>query len=180
MISGPELIRRYAAGERDFSRLNLKGIQLYGSLKSLIDLRGANFRGVILEGRSSAMLSEAVLSDAETEGAIGLDLTMNVAPRISTQAADQPRQQPPAPAITFQTWLNELDFGYALGQEYRGYRYEPIQDRWGDNPLAAYLANADPEIPNPSCPDRSVQSHLPISDSMTLRSHSLGQETMTF
>ncbi|MEQ8755808.1 MAG: pentapeptide repeat-containing protein [Coleofasciculus sp. G1-WW12-02] len=55
------LIKRYEAGERDFSGTDLSGIKLYGSKLIEIDLSGADFSNANLE---NARLSDVDLNDA--------------------------------------------------------------------------------------------------------------------
>jgi uncharacterized protein YjbI with pentapeptide repeats len=56
-----ELLKRYEAGERDFSGTDLSGIKLYGSKLIEIDLSGADFSNANLE---NAKLSDVDLNDA--------------------------------------------------------------------------------------------------------------------
>jgi hypothetical protein len=81
IISGEELLRRYATGERDFSGIDLRradlseadlrGINLSGADLSGADLREsnlrfANFQGANLEG---AYLAKAFIADCDWRGA---------------------------------------------------------------------------------------------------------------
>lgn len=60
------LLRRYAAGERDFSDADWSGIKLYGSQGKEIDLSGGNFSNANLE---DAILSHVNLNDANFSNA---------------------------------------------------------------------------------------------------------------
>jgi hypothetical protein len=75
-----ELLRRYAAGERDFRRANLYMADLRGAYLSGTNLYMANLRGANLSGAHLYMadLSEADLSRADLSGADlrGADLYM--------------------------------------------------------------------------------------------------------
>jgi hypothetical protein len=66
-----ELLRRYAAGERDFATLNLPGANLSGANLSDTDLSGAKLIGAFLIGvnLSGAKLIGADLSSADLQGA---------------------------------------------------------------------------------------------------------------
>ena len=81
IISGKELLRRYAAGERDFSGIdlrkadlseadlrgiNLSGADLRGADLRESNLRFANFQGANLEG---AYLAKAFIADCDWRGA---------------------------------------------------------------------------------------------------------------
>jgi hypothetical protein len=64
--SGPELITRYQAGERDFREARLRWTVLLHTDLSGVDLSGADLRGAELD---SATLQDAILLDANLRGA---------------------------------------------------------------------------------------------------------------
>lgn len=65
-MTAEELIERYAAGERDFSGSDLRGVDLSEAELRGIDLSGANLRQANLSG---ADLSEVNLYGADLSGA---------------------------------------------------------------------------------------------------------------
>ena len=64
--SGPELITRYQAGERDFQEARLRWTVLLRADLSGVNLSGADLRGAELDG---ATLQEVILFDANLRGA---------------------------------------------------------------------------------------------------------------
>lgn len=69
-MDAEELLKRYAAGERDFSGLNLRGAKLNGVDPSIDDLGAYNkpYENGIAADLSGINLSEADLTDAELSG----------------------------------------------------------------------------------------------------------------
>lgn len=70
-MSPEQLLEKYASGELDFARVNLRNSMISGSNLSLINLRGAELNGSVLKDvdLARANLSMADLSGANLSGA---------------------------------------------------------------------------------------------------------------
>ena len=95
-----ELVRRYAAGERDFSKIRLRGIFLDSTDLRNINLSGADLSGTHLGG---ADLSGANLSEANLSGAI---LCEGIFIKVDFSGANLSGADPlPTVALFNPTWL---------------------------------------------------------------------------
>jgi len=85
--SDADLVRQYAAGEREFSGIDLPGADLRGSLLGLIQLQGANLKGANLLGAylRGANLKEINLSGADLSGANLRDADLSGADLVGTK-----------------------------------------------------------------------------------------------
>ena len=118
-ITAEELIGRYNAGERDFSKLDLRGIKL-----EEVDLRGINLEGADLRGTSFCYcdLQGAVLRNANLEEA---DLYLTTLVDTDFRGANLRRSN------TLETDLTRANFEGAIvenpvGGAFGGYTYNTI------------------------------------------------------
>lgn len=95
-MNASELLSRYAAGERNFGNVDLRGVNLNNVNLSGVNLNEANFSGASLQGINlgSAILSRATfrgakLSDAETGVNFTGAVLPNGKPYDSTQDSDR-------------------------------------------------------------------------------------------